>query len=187
MKIFTICDGQVTNGAKIVPFKLKSADIIIPAIIIGEEGRGRILGVLPTNGGIDNTITFGSIGQTKAGKPKLLTNNDEQVSDKCLVVFRTPIGFRGGNSHTGDRKPGTDPLEFEKFPGEVITEGYVAQGDAGGMGGGNQYIAIIPKGVVFRTGYSGRRYGSPRAHYYLFNGEKILSATWEEREISDIF
>jgi len=45
----------------------------------------------------------------------------------------------------------------------------------------------MPKGVVFRTGYSGRLYGAPAAHYYVFDGEKILAATWEERMLTELF
>ena len=45
----------------------------------------------------------------------------------------------------------------------------------------------MPKGIVFRTGYRGRLYGRPSAHFYLFDGEKILAATWDERQSSDCF
>jgi hypothetical protein len=55
------------------------------------------------------------------------------------------------------------------------------------MGSGSQLVAIMPADTVFRTGYSGRLYGKPRAHYYLFRDGQILSATWEEREVADIF
>ena len=47
MKIFTIENGKVTEGARVDTFTLKSAGVSIPAILIGEEGRGRKLGVLP--------------------------------------------------------------------------------------------------------------------------------------------
>ena len=47
MKIFTIENGKVTEGVgELTPFTLKGADVSIPTIIIGEEGRGRKLGVL---------------------------------------------------------------------------------------------------------------------------------------------
>ena len=47
MKIFTINSGVVYDGATVESFSLKGANITIPAILIGEEGRGRELGVLP--------------------------------------------------------------------------------------------------------------------------------------------
>ena len=42
MKIFTIENGKVTEGAKVDSFTLKGAGVSIPANIIGEEGRGGI-------------------------------------------------------------------------------------------------------------------------------------------------
>ena len=78
-------------------------------------------------------------------------------------------------------------IVFRPFPGEILCEGIIAQGDAGRMGSGKQLVAVLPADTVFRTGYSGRLYGAPSAHYYIFRDGQILSATWEEREISDIF
>ena len=247
MKIFTIESGEVSEGVKVESSTLKGAGITIPAVIIGEEGRGRKLGVLPVHLLPDDYkkwqeegctyIHFAEIGTTKAGKPKLFQTEDADTTEKCICIFRTMIGFRGGNSHTGDREdeywvrewfasfpesvprkerytweeverygleylkarhPGKEdlyPLDFgfkrkvsyHPFPGEILTSGVIAQGDAGRMGRGEQLIAILPADVVFRTGYSGRLYGRPAAHYYIFRDGQLLAATWEEREISDIF
>lgn len=204
MKIFTIENGKVTKGARIDSFKLKGAEITIPAIIVGEEGRGRELGVLPVQllpeqyeewkeKGCTH-IFFATVGTTKAGKPKLFQTEDADTTEKCICVFRTRIGFRGGNSHTGDRDGGTEKdfwgrecPTFYPFPGEILCKGIIAQGAAGRMGSGEQLVAIMPAGIVFRTGYSGRLYGRPAAHYYLFRDGQILSATWEEREVTEIF
>ncbi len=246
MKVFTIESGEVTEGARVSSFTLKGAGITIPAIIIGEEGRGRKLGVLPVQLLPDTYaewekegyvyIHSAQVGATKAGKPKLFQTEDADDIEKCICIFRTKIGFRGGNSHTGDRKEEywilksffyedvprhlhkeryskkeveeiaakytTPPekrgswrwdagfekrLEFHPFPGEILCEGIIAQGDAGGMGSGEQLVAILPADTVFRTGYSGRLYGQPAAHYYIYRNGQLLAATWEEREIADIF
>jgi hypothetical protein len=193
MKIFTVKSGNVVEGIKINAFTLKGVGVSIPAIIVGEEGRGRKLGVLPVqllpefheewkyNGYV--YIHYASVGTTKAGKPKLFQTEDADTLKKCICVFKTKIGFRGGNSHTGDRK---DEL-FYPFPGEILCEGVIAQGDAGRMGSGEQLVAILPENTVFRTGYSGRLYGAPSAHYYIYRDRQLLAATWEEREVSDIF
>lgn len=239
MKIFTVKNGEISEGARVDSFTLKGAGVSIPAIIIGEEGRGRQLGVLPVQllpeqhkewkeKGYTH-VYFATIEATKAEKPKLLQTECADTLEKCICVFRTQIGFRGGNSHTGDRKgeywvpnwflgKGTKEkytkeeaikateeynssaknkysfdtifskkLEFHPFPGEILCEGIIAQGEAGRMGSGRQLVAVMPAGVVFRTGYSGRLYGSPSAHYYLFRDGHILSVTWEEREVADIF
>lgn len=68
-----------------------------------------------------------------------------------------------------------------------MCEGIIAQGEAGRMGSGSQIIAVMPADTVFRTGYSGRLYGDPAEHYYIFRDRQILSATLEEREVTDIF
>lgn len=189
MKVFTIESGKVIEGAEVVTFALKNADVTIPAIIIGEKGRGRQLGVLPVKLTEENynkwkagetvTIHFAKISETKSGKPKLIEMESNNDNNEAVVVFRTKIGFRGSNDHTGD---GDEP-----FPGKVLVEGVIAQGDAGRMGSGDQLIAVIPKNVVFSTKYYGRLYGAPSEHYYIFDGDKIISVTKEERELTSIF
>ena len=47
MRVFTINSGEVVEGGRVTTFTLKGAGVSIPAIIVGEEGRGRKLGVLP--------------------------------------------------------------------------------------------------------------------------------------------
>jgi len=204
MKIFTIGSGKVTEGVRVDSFTLKGAGVTIPAILIGEEGRGRRLGVLPVQLLPDTYaewqengyayIHSAKVGTTKSGKPKLFQTEDADTTEKCICVFRTQIGYRGGNSHTGDRDGGMERdywgkerPTFHPFPGEILCEGIIAQGDAGRMGSGEQLVAVMPADTVFRTGYSGRLYGAPRAHYYVYRDGQLLSATWEEREVSDIF
>jgi len=235
MKAFTIRSGEVSPGAKVETFQLSGAGVTIPAILVGEKGRGRKLGVLPVQLLPDSykewqekgevVITAATVGQTKAGKPKLIEVSEVTDTGRCICVFRTKIGFRGSNEHTGDRAreyyvldyfarsvaseagipikeeyTGEEVLqyaqqyagfkrrlEFHPFPGKVLCEGTIAQGAAGRMGSGDQLVAVMPAGIVFRTGYSGRLYGAPSAHYYVYRDGQILSATWEEREVAEIF
>jgi len=221
MRIFTACAGDVVPYAQIEEYVLKGAGLKIPAIIIGEAGRGRQLGVLPVYGASPGDhVEFGRLEQTSSGRPKLVVLPAPEGPD-ALVVLRTPIGFRGGNSHTGDRsgwycsgkidwertpcldgvqtpKPLPAPercpecgaevnITYHPFPGRIILEGMIAQGAAGRMGCGKQLVAVIQPGTIFRTHYSGRLYGRPSAHYYFYDGEKLLSATWEERQLADIW
>ena len=193
MKIFTIASGEVSEGARVDSFTLKGAGISIPAILVGEEGRGRKLGVLPVQLLPDNykkwqeeraiSIYSAEVGETKTGKPKLIETSEITDTEKCICVFRTKIGFRGSNRHTGDMLGD----EFLPFPGEILCRGIIAQGTAGRMGSGSQLVAVMPAEVVFRTAYRGRLYGVPNSHYYIFRDGQILSATWEEREVAEIF
>lgn len=55
------------------------------------------------------------------------------------------------------------------------------------MGGGEQLVALVPRGAVCRTGYFGRLYGGPASHYYKWDGSRLLAATWAERAATDLF
>lgn len=198
MLIYTVENGVVKKGTEIQKFTLKGANCDIDTITIGEEGRGRELGILPVqllnpwDGKETKYIFAGNVGKTKAGKAKIFETDGQTTATlepECLVVFRTGICFRGGNSHTGDRdkdwmKSRPDYLDF---PGKIICSGTIAQGIAGRMGDGEQIIAVMPANKVFRTSYSGRLYGAPSAHYYYFDGLNIISATWDERLLLDSF
>jgi hypothetical protein len=204
MKVFSIENGRVSEGATVEVFKLSTVGVEIPAILVGEEGRGRKLGVLPVQllpekykewqEGKDIMIYSAEVGETRAGKPKLIETSGITDTSFCICVFRTRIGYRGANEHTGDRDGGMERdywgeehPTFHPFPGEVLCEGEIAQGAAGRMGSGSQIVAVMPAGMVFRTGYSGRLYGAPSAHYYVYRDGQLLSATWEEREVAEIF
>lgn len=247
MKVFTIQSGRVERGAEVKPFTFANGSITIPAVQVGERGRGRELGVLPVehaptepckaraDGAYWNPFYYGPdqklphcnfcgemllapaewkrdwfttpskcvhpdtgevlapllhacVGTARSGKPKLIAlAKDDGDREQAVIVFRTQIGFRGGNAHTGDRLPdhvdsyGCTYPEFAPFPGQTLVEGRIAQGDAGRAGSGRQLVAVMPRGIVFRTGYSGRLYGGPAAHYYAFDGERVHALTWEER------
>lgn len=185
--VFTVSDGVVERGATVEAFTLSSG-IQIAAVLVGERGRGRKIGALAVRGEAPAkpyTLLSAEVGLTQRGNPRLIFK--PVVSDAAaIVVMRTPIGFRGGNAHTGDRLDGG--MGYRPFPvTEILADGIIAQGDAGNMGSGSQLIAVMPKGVVFRTAYSGRRYDAPTSHYYVFDGESIRVATWEERLMSDFF
>jgi hypothetical protein len=168
----------------------------------------------PDDGVVLGRLMAAEIGQTRTGNPKFLAREKADTDEAYIAVLRTPIGYRGSNSHKGDYlgwecshcgAKGMDPtvpeecpgcnragsfwikMQFLPFPGRVLARGVIAQGDAGRMGSGDQLIALIPKGAIVRTGYTGRLYGGSPSHYYKFDGEKVLSATWQERAVSEIF
>ena len=193
MKVFTFEAGVITPGAKVTKFRLSGGQEI-PAIILGEEGRGRKRLVVPVSctgksfasfqAGEDLRILYATLGQTQSGNPKLLESVESDSGDKFIGIFPTHIGYRGSNSHTGDRTPdwGEDNKTFLPFPGEEIAYGVIAQGTAGAMGSGKQIIAICPYGQMMRTGIGGRTYGDPTAYYYKVSpsGDTFV-CTGEER------
>jgi len=107
-----------------------------------------------------------------------LEKENADTDEKIICVFRTDIGFRGWNDHTGDWTG--EPTEggnhiYAKFPGEILVKGVIAQGDAGRMRSGYQLVALMPKGIVFRTFYGGRLFGKPGEHYYRWDGKQLVS------------
>lgn len=48
-RIYTVSNGKVAPGAEVEDLALKGAGTFIPAVIIGEEGRGRQRGVIPVD------------------------------------------------------------------------------------------------------------------------------------------
>jgi hypothetical protein len=185
--------GCASVGTQVQRFPLSDQTTVIGAVVVGESGRGRQLGVVPVAGDAPGErgmlLTAASLGQTRASKPRLIPADSATDHSAALVVFRTPIGFRGSNNHTGDRA-GTDPATgkptgFLPFPGTVLAQGIIAQGDAGHMGSGVQLVALVPRGSVFRVVLRGRLYGAPDAHYYVFDGQQIRGMTWDERVMID--
>ena len=222
-KVFTIENNRVTEGAAVGSLQIKSAGIEIPAILVGERGRGRSLGAIPVGRHPDPTndkirLMAASLGTTRAGKPKLFWADKATSTQKIIAVYRSQIGYRGSNNHTGDWKgwkcrmcdetgdtyslpevcPSCEEKEryagypvldrvFNDRPGEVLSEGYIAEGAAGRAGGGNQYVLLLSAGEVVRVVQSGRLYGADPVHYTMWDGERFLSLTPEERDIAEMF
>lgn len=196
MKIFTLSAGQITPGAMVKEFGL-TGGAKIDAILCGQRGRGRNLGVLPVtllgDRDKDSPFTNTIVTETRSGRPKLIEVRSPDTGDHVLVVMMTQPGFRGSCGQAGDIEPrdpgltGDDRHKHKSFPGHILVTGWTAQGTAGRMGGGPQIVTIIPRAAVFCEKRSGRLYGSPSVHYYVWTGEKMLTATHEERQLSDIF
>ena len=76
MKVFTVSNGAVSDSTTVEKLTLSGAGIAIPAILIGEEGRGRARGVMPVQlpphlqaewkNKNQVKVKFGEIGKTKA-------------------------------------------------------------------------------------------------------------------------
>lgn len=194
MKIFTIKHSLISEGALVEEFKLASG-ITIPAVLVGEEGRGRELGVLPIKGAQPgDVVTDVVVSSTRSGRPCLIAQAASAGDDdSCVVIMRTEYGFRGSCGHTGDFS-GVVPTGkrwspwralYEEFPGQILVRGIVADGLAGRMASGEQVAAVVRAGQVFRAWRSGRLYGQPDEYFYTFSSGNILVAAWQDRELLD--
>lgn len=108
MKIFTIEAGSVRDNAEVIALTLASG-VKIPVVTVGEEGRGRKLGVLPVSllpksqamWDYEKKVHIGDVrvGETRSGRPKLIEIKPDGYTDDAVVVMATPAGFRGSNRH----------------------------------------------------------------------------------------
>jgi hypothetical protein len=192
MKIFTVGNGTVEEGATVGKVTILSADVEIKAVCIGESGRGRKFSYIPISWVSDETtkVTNVKLGETRTGKPKFIAINpeeDDNTTDECVIVFKHTAGYRGSAYLTGDRVDLDSDKLFEDFPGEIILEGAIAQGAAGRMGGNSQYIAKMRKGDIFRIKRTGRLYGNPTSYYGCFDGHKVTLVTWQDREAAELW
>ena len=240
MKIFTVVKESVLDRAEVTSLTLASG-VNIPAITVGEDGRGRKLGVVPTVL-LPNSLEIWEnkksvwinnvrIGQTGAGKAKFFEKEQDNDTD-CVVVMRSDYGYRGVNYH-GARivweinepyctvqarfKNGLFTPElsqsFEKYmentsyasydsveefvnensyttvqgniEGVLLASGHIADGMAGRVAGGDQYIYHIKDGTTFAVKMTGRMYGNPDAYEYVFSNGKITAYTARDLEIID--
>jgi hypothetical protein len=90
-------------------------------------------------------------------------------------------GLMGGN--TQHRLMPANDLEPDQI-GKVIAHGYRAQGDAGRMGGGSEYLLRCRPGTKFSIRRTGRLYGHP-AVFNVEVGENSVIVTNAVSSIAD--
>ncbi len=159
MKIFTIENGEVSDGTKVETFHGN------PAVVVGGNGAQR--GTVPVDGCDGGEIFFAEVVETSAGK-KFVARESAATDEKVIVVFRTAVPGCGGNSHVGARMKNGNEI----FPGEILATGTVTLGVGGRRGFGRQYVAIMPKDTIFGVKCFGRE---KSARYYTWDGKRILS------------
>lgn len=250
--VFSIDNRSVSKGASPQWLTLSNGQKI-PALIVGDEGRGRTRGVVPLDrmpmapckwwgeeiptymfnkicgvcgeplsppdvnglcfhpeaGHAPGQLFAASLTTTRAGRPKFRVEMKPNTDEAAILVVNSTIGYRGSNTHTGDddgwkclhcnQRWAENPPEqcpecratpykqFKPVPGKILATGRIAQGAAGRMGSGEQHILLIPKDEVLRVAMSGRLYGQPSEYFYVFDGQQVIKATREERELADLF
>jgi hypothetical protein len=178
MKIFTVINGDVMEGAAARKVTIQAADVEIFAICVGETGKGRLFSYIPISGvNADQWVKNVKLSKTRTTKPRFIVddnNVDDNNTEECIIVFKHTAGYL-----KGDRVNLNDPKFFRDFPGEILVEGAIAKGATGLMGRTSQYIVKLQKGQVFRIG---SLYENPSSYYGSFDGGKVTLITWQDRK-----
>jgi hypothetical protein len=170
--------------------------------------RCRLRAKHPDEGKAFGRLLYARVVEENRRRFRLFAESRATVSDHALVVFETPIGHHGTNSHSGDRcgwrchcgatgddlvpppfcpvcgEPGYwgwPTICYLPFPGKVLAQGRVVSEAGGKTRGGRQIVALIPQSVVFRTGYTGHMFGGvPAEYYYLWDSEHLIGGVTYE-------
>ncbi len=186
---------EVTNGAVREGIALTKDG----KIAVGESGRSRSLTVVnpPAGAEISNNRLISVPG---AASVVLIRDHSGYRGSWSLRQYaegRCPldgqlVGAEHGHicPHCGDDLYGAvDGVKHGAAPGlpvkptdlgKVIAEGRCAQGDAGRMGGGPEYLLALKPGARFSIQRQGRLYGSPgRLNVEITeDGRAVLTDAW---------
>lgn len=135
-------------------------------IHIGELGRGRkLVSVLCPDESVLVPVPDGQV----ENRFRLMSVPCESGARAVVVLVKDYSGFRGNWL-------ATDPSTKGAPSWKVIAEGRCAQGDAGRMGGGPEYLAILGEGQSVEIVRTGRLYGdSSRLLMRNDGGEVVVS------------
>jgi len=184
MKVFTINQNGVTSGARVTSHQLM-AGREIPAIVIGEEGRGRSIGFVPVK------LTPASIAQLEEkGETRVcfvsarevgdkmvfdqLDNNDDNSTGHVCLVLNFAYGYRG-----------TVRYEFPEGV-DILAEGIKADGQAGRMAGGPEYIIVAEGEAAILVRRTGRLYGGQSDFLVVVKDGEVTLTTPDEAWLEDI-
>lgn len=188
--------GSIKPGVVLEEHHIKSdPDLILWAILVGEEGGGRrwltklcVSGV-PSDSKFP-TINVAEITDSRNGLAKLRNSERRQPTDEfCIIVLRPELALRGKIQYMGDivgwradDKGWT--ATYSDSPLQHIAVGEIGLGAAAGdLGHAEQYVSVLPRGQVLtvrRTGKLSHEQWSTL--YYYFDGARMYVATAEERE-----
>ena len=163
MKIYSVHQYGTSPFARVDTFFLPDGRSI-PVITLGEEGRGRKLTYIPVTltpqsheeWNRDGWVSIENVTwrYNRKGYVHLFEEANPSKGDEYLIVLLGWIGFRGHNALT-------DYDGNSLGSGVVLAEGIIAQGQAGRMGWGSQWLLRVKVGDRFRYKVSGRLYGEP--------------------------
>jgi len=135
-------------------------------IIIGEEGRGRKMIAVPLPAGteIDKVEEYSIVSVVR----RISTSHDDVV---VALLIEDQSGFRGTWWLCRDLSD-NDELNPEEI-GYIIAKGWCAEGAAGRMGGGPEYLILARPGkfIIHRKG---RLYGDPEYIAVEIGGDGVV-------------
>jgi len=163
MKIYTIDKYEMRPSVTVEHHPLPDGGRFA-CFTLGEEGRGRRRVIVPV---ILKPETYrhwfdkGFVEVTDVrpvfsmrGFSRLEELSQEEKTDEYLIVLLGWIGFRGHNALTD--------LDGNRLGSDVIlAEGTIAQGQAGRVGWGSQWLLRVKVGDLLRYEVTGRLYGEP--------------------------
>jgi hypothetical protein len=166
MKIYTV-DRYGVNPFVEVTYRFLPDGSRHASFTIGESGRGRKLAIIPVVLRPSSRTSWEVEGHVAVENVEVCRNFhgyvylkelEKPVEDDCyLIVFRGWIGFRGSNSLT-------DYEGRALSKNVVLAEGRIAQGEAGRMGAGSQWLLMVRVGDLLRYEVDGRLYGEPGSY-----------------------
>jgi hypothetical protein len=163
MRIFTVDKFEVKPSIT-VEYKTLPDGSKFACFLLGEEGRGRKQVIIPVVLTMNSCRTWLGDGAAEISEVRLKFGPKGTVvleemphKENCeeyLVAFLGWIGFRGHNRLTD-----YDGNAVDKD--KILAEGIIAQGAAGRMGWGSQWLLRVRPGDLFRFHVDGRLYGHP--------------------------
>lgn len=184
MRIYTVYKDSVSEGARVTTVTL-TQDVIIPAIAVGESGRGRQRSYIPLklldNNNLDDYVVKNvAVGFTKSGRTKFFEIDEDSDSD-IIIIDTNDHGFRGGNVRHIIDDNGTE-LEFGNIDGKItiLAVGISADGMAGRMASSSQIIFKVTPPLTYKVSYTGRMYGQERDYYYIITEKGITAIAGRE-------
>lgn len=197
MRIFTIENGKVSDGAKVNACCVFDKEKTFPAIVVGEHTARTHLGILPiylnddqyrsllANG--ETVIHYGSLKTIDRNVRLFAQDSPDSERNEVLCVFLTDTPHNGRNLHGGDFRGEAHQFgrnrnqPLAKFPGVTIARGTVFRGEQTHNRYGSQLVATIPVGEIF-TVCSFEWNGESQYHSFLWTGNEMLGGiTPDER------
>ena len=138
---------SIEKGGKVYPYIKVNTD---HEVLVGEEGRGRKLVTvpMPVSSNFDTEMEYSPVSVVR----HIPTSHNDVVA---ALFIHDQSGYRGTWKLCRDMDgEELDPSEI----GTVIARGWAADGTAGRMGGGPEYLVLVHPGqfIIHR---SGRLYG----------------------------